>query len=129
MRVRAVHSSADGCPEAVAPFLAASIPVSVSKEYDVHGLTTFGDVTLLQIVDDLRYPSWQPAWLFSVVDSGIPSDWICNVFDSGSVMLGPEFVAKDEESYTDMVELAADQVDRFWKRIESLSLERSSPLD
>ena len=36
------------------------------------------------------------------------------------MIIGPDFIAKDKESYIAMVELQADQVDRFWKRIDAL---------
>ena len=128
MKVRAIRSSSEDCPDHVRPFLPAKIPVTLGKEYDVHALaTTFfghsfpGGVTLLQIVDDFRYPSWKPAWLFEVIDTTVPSDWICNLLDDGIVILGPSFIAQDEASYASMVELEADQVERFWKRIERLS--------
>lgn len=121
MKVRAIRSSVDGCPNDVHPFLAASIPVTASREYEVHALTTFNGVTLLQIVDDLRYPSWQPAWLFEVIETTIAADWVCNLADDGNVIMGPSFVAQDEASYTSMVELDSDQVDRFWNRIEAIT--------
>ena len=126
MKVRAIRASADGCPNEVRPFLAARVPVTVAREYDVHAVATFRGVTFLQIVDDLRYPTWQPSWLFEVVDKTIPSDWICNVFDDGNVVLGPAFVAKDERSYASMVELDSNQVDRFWNRIEAISSENAA---
>lgn len=121
MKVRAIRSTADGCPNEVQPFLAANISVTLSTEYEVHALTTFNGVTLLQIVDDLRYPSWQPAWLFEVIDTDIASDWICNVFGDGSLVAGPRFVAESEEAYAEMIELASDQVERFWSRVDSIT--------
>jgi hypothetical protein len=102
------------------PFIPQNVPLTVGREYDVHGLTTYNGTTFFQIVDDNRYPSWNPSWLFDVIDRDVPTDWICNVFDSGHLVLGPEFVAKDLESYVDMVELSSDQVDRFWNRLGSL---------
>lgn len=77
-------------------------------------------MTFFQIVDDFNYPSWEPAWLFQVVEHEVQTDWKCNVFSSGNLVIGPEFIARDEQAYTDMVELAAEQVDRFWSRIDSL---------
>ncbi len=40
--------------------------------------------------------------------------------DEPALLLGPDFVAKDQAAHASMAELEADQVDRFWKRIESL---------
>jgi hypothetical protein len=77
-------------------------------------------------VDDLGYPSWRHNWLFDVVDTTVPKDWICNVLHEEPVLLlGPEFVARDEASYGAMIELEADQVDRFWKRPDALRSEQS----
>jgi len=95
--------------------------LTVGREYEVHAAVVFKGLIILQIIDDLRYPSWEASWLFDVVDSSVPSDWVCNfLHEEPSMLLGPWFVAKDEESYGAMVELEAEQVDRFWKRVESL---------
>ncbi|ACG75088.1 hypothetical protein AnaeK_3878 [Anaeromyxobacter sp. K] len=39
---------------------------------------------MLQVVDDVGYPGWKPAWLFDVVESAIPGDWICSSFHSSA---------------------------------------------
>ncbi len=39
------------------------------------------------------------------------------------MVIGPEFVARDQAAYRAMVELEADQVGRFWKRVDLLSEE------
>lgn len=89
--------------------------------YEVFAVASFDGLCMLQIVDDLSYPAWLPAWLFEVIDPTPPHDWICNLFqDEPALLLGPEFIAKDQAAYTSMVELEADQVDRFWGRLESL---------
>lgn len=100
--------------------------VTHPNEYDVHAMALFDGLLFLQIVDDIRFPAWVPFVLFEVLDGTMPKDWKCNTFPqngaNGLVMLvGPEFVVRDEQSYQGMVELNADQVDRFWKRIDSLS--------
>lgn len=125
MKLRAIRSSREECPEEVRPFLAASIPVTISTTYDVHGATSFNGLTLFQIVDDLGYPSWQPSWLFEVVDMQLASDWNCNVLSDGSIVIGPSFIVESDESYSGMVELDATQVDRFWARIDSQEKVRS----
>ena len=126
MKVCALRASSNGCPDEVRRFLAASVPVTVGTEYAVHAATSFDGVTLFQIVDDLRYPSWQPAWLFEVVDKSLPSDWLCNVLEDGSIVVGPDFVAVNDESYASMVELECSQVDKFWARIEARDSESSN---
>lgn len=39
-------------------------------------------------------------------------------------LLGPEFIVRDAESRDAMVELEADQVDLFWKRIDAIEKAR-----
>ncbi len=80
---------------------------------------------MMQMVDDAGYPSWKPAWLFDVVDSTIPADWICSAFhDDPMLVLGPEFVARTQEGYVAMVELDREQVERFWNRVGGRSVKR-----
>lgn len=119
MKVRVIRSSRDDCPDDLRMFLPCNNPVTLAQEYEVHAIVTFNGIGFVQIVDDLRYPSWQPAWLFQMIDGVLPDDWLCNIFNDGSLIVGPSFIACDEESYRAMAELDADQVDRFWKRLES----------
>jgi hypothetical protein len=109
------------CPPEVARFAPPEqVRLTVGKMYEVHAVAVFNGIIMLQVIDDLRYPTWEPMWLFDLQDRTLPDDWICNLFhDEPSMVLGPEFVARDEESYGAMVELEAEQVDLFWKRVES----------
>ncbi len=127
MKLKAIRSSTEECPAEVRPFLASSIPVTISSVYEAHGATNFNGVTLFQIVDDLGYPSWQPSWLFEVMDMCLANDWCCNVLSDGSIVVGPLFVVESDEAYSSMVELDASQVDRFWTRIKSHEQLRSQP--
>ena len=122
MRVVARNVDWSQCPSAIAPFTKQSQTfLTVGKNYDVHAVAVFAGSPNLQIVNDLGYPSWEASWLFDVDDTSLPADWICNLLhDDPSMLLGPAFVAMSEEAYGTMVELHADQVDRFWKRLESL---------
>lgn len=121
MRVLARQVNWSECPSEIAPFTKQTQTfLSVGREYEVHAVAILKGFPFLQVVDDLGYPSWRASWLFDVVDTTVARDWICNVFHEDPVLvLGPEFVAKDEASYGAMVELEADQVDRFWKRVEA----------
>ena len=97
--------------------------ITVGKEYEVHALVVFRGFPLLQVVDDLGLPAWRTSWLFDLVETRIPADWICSVFsDEASVIVGPDFVARDGDSFGSMVELNGDQVERFWKRVDSQQL-------
>jgi hypothetical protein len=105
--------------------------LTAGRKYEVHALAVFDGQAMLQIIDDLRYPAWLPAWLFEVVDASLPTDWICNTYQADPVVLaGPSFVAKDQGSYRRMVEQQADEVDLFWKRVaerERLAEEADDP--
>jgi hypothetical protein len=118
MRVRGRNVNIAECPPAIRSYLGQSF-VTVAKDYEVYALSVFQGVVMLQVVDDVGMPSWRPGWLFDVVDSEMPRDWICSFVTADPLLvIGPAFVAKDEASYTEMVELTSDQVARFWKRID-----------
>lgn len=125
MRVLARDVNLRYSPPAVAESATpGQVFIKVGQLYDVHAVAVFDGCPMLQIVDDIRYPAWYPAWLFDVVEPSIPDDWVCKVFrEEPSLVLGPEFIAKSIDSYADMVELVPDQVDRFWKRVFSLDSE------
>jgi len=92
--------------------------LKAGAEYDVFALAVFEGRLSLQILDDLGYVSWEPAWLFDVIDSSIPADWICNFFrEEPSMIAGPPFVARDTKSYASMVQLESDAVNQFWARV------------
>lgn len=109
------------CPANIAPYTKESQTfLTVGREYEVHAVAIFKGFPNLQVIDDLGYPTWQVVWLFEVTDTKIPKDWICNVFhDEPVLVLGPDFVARDEVSYGAMVELEAAQVERFWRRVDA----------
>jgi hypothetical protein len=114
---RSVDTSA--IPENIKIYLGQSF-VTPDREYEVHAVVVYNGVVLFQVVDDLGDPNWRPAMLFDVVDASVPDDWICTSFrEQPTLLLGPEFVAKDIDAYERMVELEASQVDCFWKRIDS----------
>lgn len=127
MRVRAAKRHRSECPEEIRAFIPGDgAYVTIGKEYEVHCLSIFKGLVDLQIVDDLGYPAWYPLVLFEVTDGTLPNDWQCRCFTNNeapggaSMAIGPEFVVKDEASLQAMIELDADQVDRFWKRVDSL---------
>src|SRR5688500_16950175 len=116
MRVRARQADHAAAPAPVRPYLGQT-SITAGKEYEVHAVAVFEGLVHVQVVDDLGYPGWRPAWLFDFVDSAVPTDWICSMFhDKPALVLGPEFVAGSQERYAAMVELEPEQVKRFWKR-------------
>ncbi|MBN1607545.1 MAG: hypothetical protein JW940_12990 [Polyangiaceae bacterium] len=125
MRVIARDVKWSECPAGIAPYTKESQTfLTVGREYRVHGLAIFGGCPAMLVVNDSRSPSWEASWLFDVVDPSIPGDWICNAFHAEpSMVLGPAFFARNLASYEAMVELEAEQVDRFWKHAESLENE------
>ena len=121
MRVAARKVNWSECPADIAPYTRESQTfLTVGREYEVHAVVVFKSSISLQVVDDLRYPAWEAAWLFNLLDKCVPDDWTCSVFEDEPILvLGPEFIAKDVVSYVAMVELEAQQVSRFWERIEA----------
>ena len=100
----------------------SQIFLTMGKEYEVHAVTVFEGLVLFQVADDLRYPAWYPAWLFNIVDTAIPDDWICNSFhDEPKLVVGPSFFVQDEASYCAMVELEPEPVEQFWSRVNRRS--------
>ena len=117
MRARARTVNLAEAPQQIRLYL-GQLLITPGKVYDVHAVAVFEGITVLQIIDDLRYPSWKPAWLFETDDCTIPSDWICNTFHSEpSLIVGPNFVARDAESYRAMVEMEPIQTNSFWQRV------------
>ncbi|MGF1467077.1 MAG: hypothetical protein ACFCGT_13195 [Sandaracinaceae bacterium] len=96
--------------------------VTEGKEYEVQAMCTAATegIALVQVADDLGYSSWLPIWLFDVRDQTLPEDWTCNFFrEADYVVLGPDFITRDEASYNEMVEQVPEQTDRFWSRIRA----------
>lgn len=123
MRILAKRNNFKDCPSEMAAkgfFPESQTDITIGKEYEVHALSLFNGLLSFQIIDDYDYPSWLPSWLFDVIDSSLPDDWICNVFvgDSPHFVLGPIFVATDELSYANMVEMDPQSVECFWSRIK-----------
>lgn len=130
MRVRAKPAEQLEIPPDIEPYCRQRF-ITDGKEYEVHAIAAyFSDpcVVFFQIVDDLKYPSWELHILFDIVDHSVAADWCCNIFEDDRtgliLLLGPEFVVKDANSYVGMVEHEADLVDFFWKRIEAIEKAR-----
>jgi hypothetical protein len=114
-------------PELAGLVTPGQVFLTSGQAYAVFAIAVFKGRTTLQVIDDLKYPAWLPAWLFDVVDPTVPSDWICNVFHDDPVLVaGPTFVAKDQEAHARMVELEPHEVDLFWKRVQALPEETGS---
>ena len=117
MRVRARQFDPADVPVEIELYLHQHF-VTTGHEYDVQALAIFEGHAFYQIVDDLPMPAWREAWAFDLVDSAIPADWICSVFqEQPRLVLGPPFLAESIEAYETMVELHPEQVLRFWRRL------------
>lgn len=124
MRVRARPAERIQVPAKVEPFTRQRF-ITAGNEYDIHAIhVTENGVLFFQFVDDLGYPAWQPHLLFDVIDTSLPTDWNCNAFPENEVgtvvAVGPDFVVRSETALADMIQLDADQVDRFWTRVDAL---------
>jgi hypothetical protein len=107
-------------PEEAVHATPGQVFVSNGREYVVHCVSVYNNITFVQIVDDVQTPIFLPRVLFDVVDPSVPGDWICNVFAEGPVqmVLGPPHTAASLQAYVSMVDQDASQVERFWRRIE-----------
>jgi hypothetical protein len=95
--------------------------LSLEKSYDVHAVSLFRRVLFMQVVNDVGIIDWIPALMCHVTESEVPGDWICSLFEGDlALVMGPEFMAKDESSYKRMMELDPGAVSLFWSRIEAL---------
>lgn len=91
------------------------------NEYVVHGIKVYQGRVSFQIVSDLSKPEFYPVVLFDVVDTLLPSDWICNTLKDGQLLIiGPEFYAKDVASFEAMVLHDTDAMHLFWERLDWL---------
>jgi len=124
--VRALTSSFVGAPEEVRRAgwsRECEAGITAGKEYTVYAITFFGTpeygrprLINFQIVDDWDVIAWLPCFLFEVVDRHLPVDWECNLFRSGTMVIGPRFMSESEESYIAMVELEPGAVQQFRDR-------------
>ena len=126
MKIRAMRRQRSECHDSVKPYIPGTgAAISIGTEYDVHAIACYEGIILFQIVDDLRFPAWYPSALFAVTNLVCPRDWQCNLFSNTetdqTLVIGPAFVAESEAAYGSMVELDADQVNRFWDRIANHS--------
>ncbi len=121
MRMRARAVNWNDCPAAIATTLPREQAfLTVGNEYEAHAISVTNGIAYAHVVNDSGWPSWRPLWFFDVVDPAIPGDWIARI-DHGSVqlVLGPDFVARDEEALASISTLDSDQVARFWARVRA----------
>lgn len=117
MRVQFRNPDMSDCPPQVEPY-ARDPNLTAGREYEVHAITVFEGVVSMLVIDDLEYPGWKPAWLFTTTDQTLPQDWVCNAFpDWPELLIGPDFIAGSQEAYAGMVELETLQVQRLRRRI------------
>jgi hypothetical protein len=125
MRVAAIKDNFSGCPsdiQALGFSGASRVGITIGKEYEVCAIVMWRGVLFAQVVDDTRLPAWLPTWLFEVREPALPPDWICNLFGGEvQMVLGPDFIARDEDAYSRMVELDPSSVQLFWRRVKQLS--------
>jgi hypothetical protein len=121
MRLRARAIEWGECPAAIASTLPKSqLFLTVGREYEAHAISVTKGIVYVHVVNDSGLPSWRPVWFFDLVDGSIPSDWICSIGHGDvELILGPEFVARDDDALSAMAALETDQVERFWARLRT----------
>lgn len=109
-------------PAEIRPYL-GQVAVTTARAYEIHAVALFEGILFVQVIDDRGMPTWWPAWLLDLTDRSLPPDWICNLFpDQPAMVLGPEFVARDQGSYAGMVELDAELADIRDRALRELAL-------
>ncbi len=92
--------------------------------YEVHAVAVVDGMVLLQVIVADVFDKWYSSWFFETVDTTLPSDWICSVFPTApQVLLGPAYVARDQEAFTRMVDKELTEEDLFWERVQRLEAE------
>lgn len=121
MQVKARNIDWEKVPIEVKPFISSTQTfITSGKEYSAFALSCYMKVIFLLIIDDLDTPAFLPSWLFEIISSDIPKDWICSlrVDDDIDMVIGPEFIAKDLEAYNSLVDQEPEQLDRIWALVE-----------
>lgn len=91
--------------------------LSHDVEYEVYAIAVSNGPVLYQIVDDIEMINWYPSDLSEVTDGSMPPDWICSSPGQRlKLIIGPEYVSTNEETYEAMVGLELDSTTAFWKR-------------
>jgi hypothetical protein len=115
------RTSRDGAPPSLALFIPVDSPLTVGQEFEVHAITVFQGLIFFQIVEDEgHHPLWVPAWMCKTVAGKMPGDWVANLVDEGHLVIGPPFLARDLQSYVEMVERNPEQIARFRQRLEAI---------
>jgi hypothetical protein len=103
-------------PEAVSFFVSQEqVFVTPSVQYSAHAVSVYKNVAFVLIVDDAGEFSFVPSVLFDVFDKEVPKHWVCNLClgEGVDLVLGPEFIARDLESYNDMVDMRLESVGKL----------------
>lgn len=119
MRVVARDVKTSECPPKIEPYL-RQVFATPGKQYEVYAVFTIDGITFVSIVNDLGLEMREPIWLFDVVDKSVPNDWICNFFaENMAMILGPEFLARDAEAYSQLVDRDPKVTTPFWERVRA----------
>ncbi len=122
MQVRGLSINWNKVPAEVEPFISSKQTfITPGEKYSVHALSIYNKVLFVLVIDDLNTPVFVPVWLFEIISTDIPDDWICNLKASSEVemILGPEFLARDIESYNSMVDQESEKLEQLWFWLKS----------
>jgi hypothetical protein len=122
MKVRAIRDSLADWPKTLPAWGSPKTPLHIinGTEYEVLAISSFEGLVFLMISPNNKFFSWIPVWFFETTDPRMPLDWICTATpyrDGVQMIIGPNFVANNEESYRRMVELESNEATAMWKRI------------
>lgn len=120
MKTKVIIDKYDALPQKLRKYFQEdSMSVTFDKEYEIYAISNWQGIFFYQIINDINYPEWVPTNIFFVSDKTIPNDWLCNMLSGDlRMIIGPEFIAKTEESYNSMVQLEPVSVKQFWERVK-----------
>jgi len=119
MKVKVLHSSYVGRSneQLGGPYQQSERHYVIGSELEVHAIVVFEGRILFCVFDKFEDFTWDYPWMFEVLDGAVPDDWIVNCFDGAvSMIVGPEFLAKNVEAYQEFVELVPEAVQRMRER-------------
>ena len=98
--------------------------LKLGKVYNVYALSVYANEVNYLIYDENEMASWRFADLFEIVDSHLPSCWICNYVgfkpNNLSLIMGYKEIAKQGTHYDGLLNINQNDIDLFMKRKQEI---------
>jgi hypothetical protein len=106
--------------------------LKIGGTYNVYGINLWGGILhFLTLIEDNRYPFWNPAELFEIIDNRLPSEWFfrfygyernAHIISSLNAVWGYKELALNPKHYSDLIERERGALDIFRKRQKEIEL-------